>query len=451
MALRTLKTAVLTLILSLSVVGQSTERTHDNVPQMNLLPLTIKHPGEHQLTREMTTLAAESLNIFRWTESSWLHQYEEVYQYNVEGQQVESARYYISSGIQFNDWRLLWSYDDQGLLEQQVYQTGLVSEWFNEWRHLFSYDSSSRLIDRTLQVLNNSTWEDREQLFYVYDAEDRLSVEVHRTWVVDYWLNDFRMVYDYGLNNALVSSQVQLWNYDDDIWMPDSLHSFELNSNDDRTEWLIQVWDGSQWLSLQRTTYSYAESNELISEIDQVWLGHDWYNVEKRLHTWDDNGFEVLLRHQDWDYDAAVWYDSKRKLKTYDVDGNQLTAVFQNWGEDELEWINDWRYQWTYPTSSTWVNLLPEKFHLEHNFPNPFNPSTSIRFTLNEQARIRLDVFDVKGQKVKTLQNGVHPAGRYAFEWNGIDQWGQELPTGVYFCRLQAGSHKQTIKMILLR
>jgi hypothetical protein len=95
--------------------------------------------------------------------------------------------------------------------------------------------------------------------------------------------------------------------------------------------------------------------------------------------------------------------------------------------------------------------IIPGIFVLDQNFPNPFNPTTTISFDLSEQSTISLTVYNVQGWQITTLQNGIKSAGFYDVQWHGVDNSGSLLSTGVYFCRLQAGDYSQTIKMVYLR
>ncbi len=90
--------------------------------------------------------------------------------------------------------------------------------------------------------------------------------------------------------------------------------------------------------------------------------------------------------------------------------------------------------------------VLPRQFRLEQNFPNPFNPVTKIRFSLPRSERVNLEVFNVLGQKVKTLVEGRLAPGSYQVKFDG-----QGLPSGLYYVRLKAGQFQQTRKMLLLK
>jgi M6 family metalloprotease-like protein len=93
----------------------------------------------------------------------------------------------------------------------------------------------------------------------------------------------------------------------------------------------------------------------------------------------------------------------------------------------------------------------PRRFALLANYPNPFNPSTTIRYELASRARVELRVYDVNGALVRTLVDDVKPAGAYALEWNGRDDRGNPVGSGVYFYRLTAGDFSDVRKMTLLK
>lgn len=92
------------------------------------------------------------------------------------------------------------------------------------------------------------------------------------------------------------------------------------------------------------------------------------------------------------------------------------------------------------------INTLPDVFYLLQNYPNPFNPATKINFILPKPADIKLEVFNLRGQKISALSNNYLEAGKYCFEWNG-----GEYSSGIYFYRLQAGDYVQSKRMVLLK
>jgi hypothetical protein len=89
---------------------------------------------------------------------------------------------------------------------------------------------------------------------------------------------------------------------------------------------------------------------------------------------------------------------------------------------------------------------IPLQFKLERNYPNPFNPSTTISFSLPTSGFVNLKIYDLSGREAATLVSGPMPAGKHSILWNATG-----MPSGVYCCRLQAGSLNETMKMILIK
>jgi hypothetical protein len=90
-------------------------------------------------------------------------------------------------------------------------------------------------------------------------------------------------------------------------------------------------------------------------------------------------------------------------------------------------------------------------FGLEQNYPNPFNPATEIRFSLQTADRAVLNIYNVKGQLVKTMIDARLAAGRHSVVWDGRDASGQPVGSGVYFARLTSSTKSATRKMVLLK
>jgi hypothetical protein len=96
------------------------------------------------------------------------------------------------------------------------------------------------------------------------------------------------------------------------------------------------------------------------------------------------------------------------------------------------------------------VIQTPEVF-LHQNYPNPFNPVTTIEYSIPQESKVELKIYNIKGQKVKTLVNELLPAGEHSAIWNGRDSNNKRVGSGIYLYRLQTGSEEQTKKMLLLK
>ncbi len=93
----------------------------------------------------------------------------------------------------------------------------------------------------------------------------------------------------------------------------------------------------------------------------------------------------------------------------------------------------------------------PQEFSLSQNYPNPFNPETDISYALPTDCQVKLTIYNIAGQKVRTLVDEHQTTGFKTIHWNGKDNEGKELASGVYFCKIQAGAFTESMKMILMK
>jgi hypothetical protein len=98
------------------------------------------------------------------------------------------------------------------------------------------------------------------------------------------------------------------------------------------------------------------------------------------------------------------------------------------------------------------TDIIPVTATMLHNaYPNPFNPETTIAFDLKDVSNVRLDIFNIKGQKVNTLLDRTMPQGAHTVVWEGKDLRGNSVPSGIYFYRLSTGNYTETRKAVLMK
>jgi len=105
----------------------------------------------------------------------------------------------------------------------------------------------------------------------------------------------------------------------------------------------------------------------------------------------------------------------------------------------------------TEPVSINAITSAIKDFQLSQNYPNPFNPVTYFEIQAPERTKINIEIYNVLGQKVKTIFNDVINAGNHTFHWNGLNDNGMQLSSGIYFYRLHTDRFVKSRKMILLR
>lgn len=102
-------------------------------------------------------------------------------------------------------------------------------------------------------------------------------------------------------------------------------------------------------------------------------------------------------------------------------------------------------------TTGTAEENIPPQFELMQNYPNPFNPSTTITYNLNETQAVNITIYDVLGNRIKTLVNGVKETGNHEVTWDGTNDNKIRQATGVYIYQLKSGSQTSVKKMIILK
>ncbi|MBI5868755.1 MAG: T9SS type A sorting domain-containing protein, partial [candidate division Zixibacteria bacterium] len=131
----------------------------------------------------------------------------------------------------------------------------------------------------------------------------------------------------------------------------------------------------------------------------------------------------------------SVWYDNAYGWYYFDLGNFMIRAAVQSpTGVEEL-------------TGSA----TPAQYTLDANYPNPFNPSTTINFSLRAASRIELRIHNILGQAVRDLFSGELDSGRHTIEWDGRDNNGNPVTSGVYFYTLRTNSSEETRKMLLLK
>jgi len=144
-----------------------------------------------------------------------------------------------------------------------------------------------------------------------------------------------------------------------------------------------------------------------------------------------DSVCDTALFDADWTWNGTYYI----KLAAVDVHGNESEyAVLAP--ED---------------VTDTETPRVPDSNYLSQNFPNPFNPSTTIEFGLERPAHVKINIYDASGRMVKTVLDKMKSAGSYIVSWDGTDAGGRAVASGVYFYSIRAGEFTDKKKMILLR
>lgn len=140
-------------------------------------------------------------------------------------------------------------------------------------------------------------------------------------------------------------------------------------------------------------------------------------------------------------YDAPPT-DHAWRVSSNDLAGDSEVMFAHNTDFVDLDWLL---------VSVKNLAQVPDDFAISGNFPNPFNPTTTIRYNLNEAAEVQLTIYDIQGRMVRSLVQSSLSAGSYQAAWDGMDDTANPVPAGVYLVRLQSPQNATTHRMLLLK
>lgn len=146
-----------------------------------------------------------------------------------------------------------------------------------------------------------------------------------------------------------------------------------------------------------------------------------------------------------WDDDKQQWIE----VSGVNLDAEANTITFTS------EELSNY-YALVAPTSVTGIEdsfngAVPAEFVLQQNYPNPFNPATNIQFEVPVQSQVQLSVYNLLGQRIVVLLNENKPAGVYTVQWNGRDDSGRLVSSGIYLVKMEAGEQVKIRRMTLLK
>ena len=260
----------------------------------------------------------------------------------------------------------------------------------------------------------------------------------------DMWFGGF-----YGHVSKLDSTQWTTYSFTDSS----SSHAIQNIAADNQGNVFISIdnsgikkYDGSEWTTLNGLPSTWVIKMALDS-LGNLWAGSNkglamwdgwkWVAVEEELRLLTLNIYAI-----ETDSRGILWIGTDYGLSNFNpaIEIKQVDLPVPNENEE-------------ISSNALGKASLPRAFSLAQNFPNPFNPSTTITYTIPEGGPVwvSLNVFNTRGSLVRRLIDKLQALGTYTVAWDGTDSSGHKVASGVYFYRMQAGEFVQTRKMVLLK
>ena len=229
----------------------------------------------------------------------------------------------------------------------------------------------------------------------------------------------------------------------------------------------IHVSCGGNWASIfGKIEIIDAETNEITTTLDLGGIPSNFAMFNENIYLGDAMGSGI------YSYNPST-FEILNSSSNPIVPGAQLVSTFEdkfltlsgNWGENFAVKVFDSAFEElaqyevgltgtdlkVYNANTSNENETIEITSHSFNYPNPFNPTTTISYSLENSSNVQLNIYNLKGQLVKTLQNSHQEKGTHSVVWNGKDDRGNSVGSGVYFYKIQTNNFNEIQKMILMK
>ncbi len=300
------------------------------------------------------------------------------------------------------------------ILEQRLYS----GEWVDYYKVSLNYDESGRLINASEELYSFNTWVGVYRYNYTYEDNHLLSV--------------FKELFDpYDL-----------------IWINDTFSDLEWDGYQ-INNMVFKSWEGDSWVNSISRSFTYEIGDTLRCTIlDRNWSVDHWNNKWKWVI--EETNHQLISRFdfQALEPDYTSFNNVRKEFFTYNESG-QLTEE-DVWMAPLGTWIHSFQVVYSYSPSQNDQIPNANYTHLAV-YPNPFNPTTTIHYSVPKQTDLVIQIYNIKGQLVKTLYNDHQTVGTHLINWDGTDQNNSRISSGTYLVFMKSSEGVQTKKIVLLK
>jgi len=244
-----------------------------------------------------------------------------------------------------------------------------------------------------------------------------------------------------------------------------------INDSLNETDFIFEENEYYRWYAYKMSwhdEFQILPENTYLTKINSLEIGDTWdtwsggpatalvvdtMSISIPLGTYFSYKVEIRLQADPGSINGYNWisYDIGRVKWEYFDESYHLVDFFIFGGSPfNMLQVGNW---WCYESCSTGIenNTILQFTDNLKNYPNPFNPETTISYRLAEDSDVEISVYNVKGQKVRTLVNDIFSAGQHSVVWTGDNDLGQKVSSGIYFYKFTTGDYTTTKKMILMK
>lgn len=372
----------------------------------------------------------------------------------------------ITNPLESNRTKTILYYNDNNQIIECIGNSKLDGNWEYIDKNNFHYDEGNNLVKEitffwiengwdTITVLSHSYVNGLlvESLFqeykdnqfnnkyiysYQYDPDDNLIKTTLQKWVVDEWKYDSQINFSYYKKGIIDSILFSNWN--DDKWVNDKTTKYFYKENEQFTDsMIVKTWGGDKWSNFLKRTLVYSGDTKSKIETNLIWLNSIWVNTDRKYFYYNEfNNIESIFC-QVWSNDE--WTNGEGVLLFEYSDVFKIAFITQSLVA----------YYSTIVSLEDNNIMKVTNFELSQNFPNPFNPTTTIEYSVptvnrNNDVYVKLVVYDLLGRVIEVLVSEQKEPGTYKSVFNAED-----LPSGIYLYQLRIENKVESKKMILIK
>ena len=390
-------------------------------------------------------------------------------------------------GIWINSEKWTYTYDTNNNILSLLYEKWFNEKWENEFKKTYRYNNNGNLLYIMYENWDNDRWINSKRDSYTYDNYGNKLTWLIQSWSYDQWANYQRYTYEYEINDSIHSVTYEKM---ENRWVNQWRKTYSYDIFENRKTYLKETWWKGEWTGSSRNIYTYDENNNLIYELrENYYSGQDlWKYYDRKTYTYDVIG--NLLTQLNERCNNEIWSYSFRYTFTYNQNGNKLSHLYEEW---HMQWKNIWRYIYTYDVNENMLSLIYEKWDINkwinydyhslsfkdsygnyygsymgykleitwknitsvenefddsfsiRTFPNPFTNSTTIKYTLDKPANVRINIYDNLGNRINNIEK-YQEAGEHQAIFNA-----ENYPSGMYYYTIQIGDQIYNRKLLLIK
>jgi hypothetical protein len=380
---------------------------------------------------------------YGWNNSEWNEYKRTNYLYDIKNLLIEM---FVEQSV-FN-WEktlvITYNYDEHDRISESI-----IKSWnqdqnaYSIWKTLFQYYSENDIAEEVVQKFENELWINYRREASNFDSHNNITENLLQYWENNNWENYSRQNYLFDEKlNKIQSVQLAWSNF---VWDSLSMDTFAYDEPGQLIEQNRKAKQNGFWINDSKFSFNYDEDGNLIIHMFQYWIDSLLINGNINYYEFNDEGkltqeIEKGWRNESWENNSKVNYE-------YDLSGNLILKTYQNWVENN--WKNTVKYFYNYDdvTNIKENDIFLYNFSLSDNYPNPFNPNTSIDYTIPYTANVELTVYNFLGEEIIKLVNETQNEGLHQLKFEA-----KNLSSGIYFYQLKVGNiFLKTKKMLIVK